>query len=260
LKEIEMQVGNEDFTLSEGKLQSRGDVEYKAQLERYFEESIGGNVEKLNNFCKFVPRQALTRFLAKYEIFKKILCVQGSIVECGVFLGGGMMTWAQLSSILEPVNFQRKIIGFDTFSGISQVGEKDTTSDSTRCREGGLSIDSFEDLKECVQIYDLNRNLNHIPKVELIKGDIKDTVPSYLDENPHTVVSLLYLDVVVYEPTLLALRKFKERIPKGGVIVFDELNSKQWPGETIAVLEEIGISNLSIQRLPFDSVLSYAVV
>ena len=47
-------------------------------------------------------------------MFKEILNVHG-IVECGVLYGNGTMTFAHLSSILEPVNFTRKIIGFDTF-------------------------------------------------------------------------------------------------------------------------------------------------
>lgn len=94
----------------------------------------------------------------------------------------------------------------------------------------------------------------------MVKGDIKETVPHYLEENPHTVVSLLYLDAVVYEPTLVALQNFRPRIPKGGIIVFDEPNSRLWPGETIAVMQEVGISNLKIRRFPFDSFLSYTII
>ena len=55
-------------------------------------------LKKISNFTKFVPRQNLTYFLAKYEIFKKILNVNGSIIECGVLFGGGLMTFAQLSA------------------------------------------------------------------------------------------------------------------------------------------------------------------
>jgi len=49
-----------------------------------------GSIEdKLDNFEKYVRRQPLARFLARYELFKKIIPVKGSIVECGVHLGGG---------------------------------------------------------------------------------------------------------------------------------------------------------------------------
>lgn len=255
-----MPTSDSKLSLVEEKMQRKGDAEYRARLEEYFASSIGSNVEKLKNFAKYVPRQSMTTFLSKYELFKRLLTVQGSIIECGVFMGGGLMTWAALSSILEPVNHQRRIIGFDTFSGIPSLAPEDGTSESDRCKEGDLAADSYADLKACIGVYDLNRSLSHIPKVELVKGDIRETAPRFLAENPHTVVSLLYLDAVVFEPTRVALREFRPRIPRGGIIVFDELNSPLWPGETIAVLAEVGIANLRIRRFPFDSALSYAVV
>ena len=76
----------------------------------------------------------------------------------------------------------------------------------------------------------------------------------------HLVVSLLYLDLDIYEPTKKALEVFLPRMPKGAIIVFDELNAKIFPGETMAVAEAIGLRNLRIERFPFDSYVSYAVL
>jgi hypothetical protein len=44
------------------------------------------------------------------------------------------------------------------------------------------------------------------------------------------------------------------------VLAFDELNQAFWPGETLAVLETIGLRNLRIQRFPYMPQLSYAVL
>ena len=241
-------------------LQNQIDIEHRLNLEEYYSSSVGTNVEKLENFCKYVPRSSLNRFLCKYEIFKKVLPVHGSIIECGVYHGGGLLAWAQLSAILEPINYQRKIIGFDTFSGIPHISEEDKIAQSIESKVGGLAADSYQDLHHCIQLFDSNRPLNHISKVILVKGDIKETIPQYLKENPHTVVSLLYLDVTVFEPTVVALKHLVPRIPKGGIIVFDELNSEFWPGETTAVVREMGIDNLRIQRVPFGTYISYAVI
>ena len=106
----------------------------------------------------------------------------------------------------------------------------------------------------------MNRAISHIPKVELVKGDICATAEQYVDENPHLVVSLLYLDVDLYEPTRRALEIFVPRMPKGAIIAFDELNAKIFPGETAAVDEVLGLRNLEIKRFPFDSYVSYAVI
>ena len=133
------------------------DREYKKSIEKYFSESLGTNYDKLQNFPKFVSKQDISLFLAKYEIFKKILHINGQIIECGVHLGGGLMTWAQLSSIFEPYNHLRNIVGFDTFSGFTTIHQKDLKSKSTHLKKGGLSSNSFNDLKKSIEMYDLNR-------------------------------------------------------------------------------------------------------
>ena len=169
------------------------------------------------------------------------------------------MTWALLSEIFEPLNHLRNIIGFDTFSGIVSISDKDNT-DTVQAKKGGMSIDAYDDLLESIRLYNKNRFLKHIDKVKLVKGDVKLTLPKYLKENPHTVISLLYLDINIFEPTAIALRHLVPRMPKGGVIVFDELNHEVWPGETIAVIQELGLNKLKIERFPFGSTMSYAVI
>ena len=165
---------------------------------------------------------------------------------------------------MEPVHYVRKIIGFDTFEGFPDVSEKDTANSDLaypdQHQRGGYSANSYDDLKESIRLYDMNRALGHISKVELVRGDIRETLPKYIQENSHLVVALLYLDLDLYEPTLAALKFLLPRIPRGGVVVFDELNDKAWPGETMAVLDSVGIRNLRLRRFPFDSKICYAVV
>jgi len=249
-----------EYRFKNPKTNTKENIDFLKEMHEYFNSSTGTTIEKLANFTKYVPRQNLTYFLVKYEIFKKILNVHGSIVECGVLFGGGLMTWAQLSAIFEPVNHSRKIIGFDTFSGFPSISKADKGSTSKFARKGGLSIKSLDDLKRCIELYDSNRFLNHIPKVELVKGDVVKTIPKYIKDNPHTVVSLLYLDMDIYKPTKVALENLVSRMPKGAIIAFDELNAKGWVGETKAVLETLGINNLRIQRFSFNTYISYAVL
>ncbi len=129
------------------------DKEFQKKIENYFVNGTDKTFDKLSNFPKYVARQDLTRFLAKYEIYKKILDVDGSIIECGIKFGGGLMTFAHLSSIFEPVNYTRKIIGFDTFSGFTNLSEYEKKSSSEHAYEGGFAIDSYEDLKKCIKVY-----------------------------------------------------------------------------------------------------------
>ena len=142
--------------------------------------------KNLANFSKYVRRQTIARFLAQVEIFKLQMYVKGSIVECGVYHGGGVLTWAKLSSMLEPYNYHRKIIGLDTFEGFPHVAPIDTVN-TPNVKKGMFSEDYniYEELEKCVQEYDENRFINQIPKIELIKGHANLTIPDYLRNNPH---------------------------------------------------------------------------
>ena len=245
----------------EPKNQSPQDIKQFERLNDFFLSDEGSIINKIDAFPKYASRQALAKFLTKYEIFQKILHVNGSIVEAGVLHGGGTLAWAKLSSILEPTNHTRKIIGFDTFAGFPSINDKDKKgTDGSLLKIGELKGSAQKSVTEAVSIYDENRPLNHIPKVELVEGDIVNTAPAYIKENPHLVISMLYLDVDLYQPTKVMLETFLPVMPKGAVIVFDELNAKMFPGETVAVDEILGIRNLEIKRFTFDSYVSYAVV
>lgn len=243
--------------------QTKGDLEYRKLLPQHFAETAGNALDKLENFTRYVPRQSIARFLAKSAIFEQILEVHGNIVEAGVFTGGGLFTWAQLSSILEPTNHNRKIIGFDSFEGLINPRAEDMPSSGktdTEDIKGMYCFQEKKELEESIQLYDLNRSLGHIPKIELVEGDACKTIPDYVLENEHSLISLLYLDFDLYEPTKIALETFIPRMPKGAIVAFDELNQKQWPGETKALIETIGISNLEIKRFPYVPQISYAKI
>ncbi len=229
------------------------------RLAKLFDKCPDGIEKKLENFPKYIRRQNLTRVLAQYEIFKKIMPVKGSIIECGVGTGTGLMTWANLSAILEPVNLTRRIYGFDTFEGFPTVHGKDK-SKYTEVKKGGLKYDSYKELAEIIKMYDDNRFLGHVNKVKLIKGDAAKTIPKFVKENKHLVVSLLFLDFDLYEPTKAAIENFVPRMPQGAVLAFDELDNPIWPGETMALLETMGIGELKLERLEFDPYISFAVL
>jgi hypothetical protein len=214
---------------------------------------------RLENFPKYVRRQHLKRFLAMYELFKLIVPVKGSIVECGVFRGFGLMSWAKLSAILEPENLTRRIYGFDTFEGFPSVDSKDAAGFG-KSKVGDLAAPSYDELHALLEQHDRDRFLGHIPKVELVKGDITKTAGAFVESHPHLLVSLLFIDCDLHAPTIAALKAFVPRMPKGAIIAFDELDNPIWPGETLAALEGVGIGNLKLRRLDWDPYISFAEI
>jgi len=222
-----------------------------------FESCSDATEVKLENFPKYVRRQHLKRFLALYELFKRVLPVKGSVVECGVFRGFGLMSWAKLSAMLEPENLTRRVYGFDTFEGFPSIAPEDRSA-FTSAATGDLSASSFDELQQLVAEYDRDRFLGHIPKVELVRGDIAETAPAFVASRPHLVVSLLFIDCDLFEPTMAALEAFVPRMPRGAVLAFDELDNPIWPGETRAVLKALGLGRLRLQRLEWDPYIAWA--
>ena len=203
----------------------------------------------------YLDRQLVTLILTRIHLFEKIINVHGSIVECGVHRGNSLMLFEHLSSILEPTNFNRKIIGFDTFEGFPSVSEHDPSGVI-----GHMRNTDFDHLSRWVALHDKNRTIGHIPKVDLVKGDATKTIPQYLKDNPYLIIAMLFLDFDIYEPTAVALKHLLPLIPKGGVIGFDEAGQKRWQGETIALKEYINLSGVRLQRFYYDAHVSYYVV
>lgn len=241
------------------KFRTAAEQQVGKKIEKIFNACPDSVEIKIENFPKYVRRQHLKRFLAMYEIFKLVLPVKGSVIECGVFKGFGFMTWAKLSTMLEPENFMRRIYGFDTFAGFPNVSEKDANPIAMP-EEGALYADSYEELNALIKEYDQDRFLGHLDKAHLVKGDVIKTIPKFISEHPHLVVSLLFLDLDLYEATKVAIEHFVPRMPRGAVIAFDELDNPMWPGETLALLDSIGIKNLKLRRLEWDPYISYAVL
>ena len=235
------------------------EIQVGKRIENIFNKNPDSVEIKLENFPKYVRRQHLKRFLTLYEIYKRLLPVKGSIVELGVFRGFSLSSWAKLSAIMEPENLIRKIYGFDTYEGFPSLHNKDRTNEYEH-QVGHFFTDVHEELLELNDAFNKDRFLGHINKVELIKGDCTKTIPEFIEKTPHLLISMLFIDLDLYEPTKVALEHFLPRMHKGSIIAFDELDNSQWPGETLALLESMNIKNLKIETIPGDPYIGFAVL
>ena len=181
----------------------------------------------------FMRRQEFTSVLSKIKLFDLICTIPGHIIECGVRTGNSLILWNLLSSVVEPFNVGRKIIGFDTFEGFPNVSKFDGN-----WKEGYLGDVNYELLKHSSILHQNNSATPIIEKLQIFKGDSLVEIPKYLMSEMETLaISLLYLDFDLYEPTLLALKSFYNFVVPGGIVVFDELFQRKFPGETKAFNE-----------------------
>lgn len=204
----------------------------------------------------YLNRQTLTRLICLHEIYKMAMKVQGVIMQFGVFYGRDLSLFINLRGIYEPFKYTRKIIGFDTFEGLPELDKKDGNIGS----KGDFSVpDNYEEyLESILQYHESECPIYNIKKFELRKGDVRKTLPEYLEENPQTIISLAYLDMDIYHPTKRVLELIEPYLVKGSVIVFDETNFKSFPGETIAFRESL-FRKYKLHTFSIDPLVTYLI-
>lgn len=216
--------------------------------------------ELLRNLGLFVKRQDLARILFMNELYQQIVNVHGIVAEFGVRWGQNLALFESFRGIYEPCNHNRKIVGFDTFAGFPSVHEKDGDADIAAV--GAYSVtEGYEDyLAEVLEFHEQESPVAYKRKYELVKGDASVEVERYLEEHPETIVALAYFDFDLYEPTRRGMQAIADRLTKGSVIGFDELNLADFPGETLALKEVFGLDRYRIRRTPYSGVSSYVVI
>jgi len=192
-----------------------------------------------------------------YELYKNIINVHGSIVEFGVRWGQDLVLFELFRGMLEPFNYNRKIIGFDTFEGFPSVSEHDGNN-----QVGNMNVtNGYEKyLEKLLQIHEYNSPISQIKKYEIIKGDASKTFNEYLIKHPELIIAFVYFDFDIYQPTFDCLKSCKERLVKGSIVAFDELNHVDFPGETVAFKEIFDLNKIKLQRFSFSPITSYFIV
>lgn len=214
--------------------------------------------ELLDNLGLFLTRQTLSRINFIQKIYGLIVPVHGMVMEFGVRWGQNMALFSTLRGIHEPFNYNRKIIGFDTFEGFPTTSAED--GGQVRPGDYGVSIGWKDRLEQVLAYHEHNAPIAHKRKFELVQGDATRTLPAYLADHPETIVALAYFDFDLYQPTKECLEALRPYLTKGSVLAFDELNCPEFPGETLAVREVLGLSRHAIRRDPNSPLTSYMVI
>jgi hypothetical protein len=206
--------------------------------------------ELVDNLPLFLRLRPLADLLSLDALYRMVLDVPGVIMEFGVHRGCHMALLTALRGVYEPYNPHRRIIGFDTFDGFPDVSEVDQIGRSAHPGKFALPKNYPAYLREILDAHESGEHLSHIKRTLLVQGDIRETLPNYLQENPQTIIALAYFDLDLYEPTLATLQTIRPYLTPGSIIAFDELNHAKWPGETVALRDAYGLGGAHLQLLP----------
>lgn len=223
--------------------------EYEARLAMasLLKQSPIPDDELVDNLVLYVGRRQLGDVLAFDSLYRRILGTAGVVMEFGTRWGRHLGLLTALRARYEPYNVHRRIVGFDTFEGFPDVGDAD--QGSRHARPGGLSVTPGyqRHLDEVVAAHEAVDVLGHVQRTLTVAGDVRETLPQYLDENPQTVIALAYFDLDLYEPTRAVLESIRPYLTGGSLLAFDQVGHVKWPGETKALREVLGTDQVELE-------------
>lgn len=178
----------------------------------------------------FPERTAGLCALIRYLVDER---VNGDVVECGVGRG---VSFFLLGSFMSKLQHQGRLFGFDSFQGFPVPSPLDA---SPRNPQGG---EWAETSPEHVKAHFTDAGLNDFfeQRCRLIPGFFERTLAGEL---PFSQISLLHLDVDLYESYRTSGSTLEPLVAENGVVLVDEFNDPAWPGATKAVLEILSDSN-----------------
>lgn len=205
-----------------------GDEVYLSQRKKVAKDIGFANLfEWIDQFGLYAGVQSIAKALAVYELIKLTRNIPGDIIEFGCWKGGNLMLMAKILQVIQP-NTIKQVYGFDSFEGLQTFSKEDNIDKKAM---KGQYRGNEDILKQFIKLYEMDG------WIHLVKGDANKTIKEFARLHKHMLVSLAYLDFDLYTPTVEALNFLSERIPVGGLIVFDEALYPQWEGESQAMFE-----------------------
>lgn len=207
----------------------------------------------------FLTAPSLARLLWLNEVYQQSLNVPGHLLEFGSQWGSSLNIFLLLKMIYEPWNISRKILSFSTF----ERGFVELTDDEMKTLsigDYGVKTGWEEQLKGILNVHAMRSPIGAENNFEVFEGDVCQTLPLWLQENPEALISHAHFDMDVYKPTVESLKLILPRMPGGGILIFDELNCPSFPGETQAVMEVLGIHGLKLKKSQYQPYSCYCVV
>ena len=193
----------------------------QAMSDRHGPQELWSVIDHWPRYCSI---DNLARFLALADLFRSTLSVPGHLAEFGSWQGTSLLYLAKLLRIYDP-HGSKVVHCFDSFEGLTELSAQDGDPELLE----GRYQSSLEQLIEMVALYEMEDEIIIHP------GLIEQSLSQVLADNQALSFSFVYCDVDLYSPTRHLLYHIHPRLVKGGLIVFDEWNHEEFPGEGIAV-------------------------
>lgn len=182
----------------------------------------------LNSLRQFDYGKMFKQVLYFHAQYAKINNLSGDIVECGV---GYSRTFQVLACLLRREEHpSRTLYGFDSFEGFPEPHPEDKSSRNPQ--KGEWKVLTPAQLHRILVQLRLGEEFVD-SRIRIVKGFFEDTLPKAKIEN----IALLHLDVDLYQSYKTCLEYLFPKVVSGGMVLFDEYDTPNWPGAKKAIDE-----------------------
>lgn len=251
-----------ETTAAAAETHSSGDqLKFRSHLARMFEESPLPATDLIANLGLYIRGSLLVKFIFINSLYERIIHIPGTICEFGTWWGQNLVLFENLRAIHEPFNKNRRIIGFDTFTGYHGFTDKDKPGEILSEGSYSTGVKYKQYLGDLLAIHEGNNILGHLrSRHTLIDGDVSKTAPEYFQAHPEMSIALAYFDMGLYEPTKAALLAIKPHLIPGSVLVLDEFTMADAPGEALAFKEVFKHGEYRIERPSYSSMRAIVTI
>lgn len=219
LRQLERLLGSREASASSETLLGHGQVEPDF-LEIY---------EQCRPFTMTTAQEMYNLWVATRHVVARDLA--GDFVECGVWRGGSAMVVA--CTLLASEESERRLFLYDTFEGMPEASEADTTYFGSSAGQVRTSVATPDGDWNLASIEEVRANLlsTGFPedRLVLVKGKVEESIPGTVPER----IALLRLDTDFYESTYHELEHLFPRLSSGGILIVDDYDF--WQGAQRAV-------------------------
>jgi hypothetical protein len=185
------------------------------------------------------------KVVAHYELYKKVRHLNGSVIKCGISAEEGFTRFAIFRSLMNSQR-EQKMIAFEKYP---QEKYRDAELEDNESVQ--YQVSSSSRLIDRMQQVLIQKGISE--NVDFVPGDVHDSIPNYLIENPELKIAFLNIDLDNYESTLTTLEYLYPRLVEGGVLVLDNYfkNEEEHKAiETYFSHAKVVINNFSVSKGP----------
>jgi len=227
---------NEYFVLGKHK---KADTTYFDYIDTIVDDNEHGDInikDLIYQFPVYVGEVNLARHLFFYDLYKKVISLNGHIADVGTFKGASFMFMSKLVKLHEAYN-QTQVHGFDWFQGMSPSEEDDSN-------QQGKYTGDYEYLQRLVELQDLD----HI--AQLHKMDITKDLKSFVEKHNYIRFKIIFIDCGIKEVMETTLKYLYPKLNYSGILIMDHFNDAQSPAESEILEKYIGKNK--IYQMPFN--------